>query len=236
MGKVSTIFWAHPTKLSVYLTIQWLVGLWSSWALCPLPSTTNKQANNTLQLCACTYSLRLVAKLFAPCQWSALTFTISCDFISKPSSCYYSHLTMSPADPDFTEQGRHSSAQMPVRVSGSKSQWLEHLLRALPDVISSSSLHHLCLQVTLKLQVSVSRTWAKTMGGGKVHTNLQLTGLFPTVLCRQFAQQLPGVQWVDTDLKLSHQPVRMNSSPPRATLSTWDLWDETEGADPFTRR
>lgn len=64
----------------------------------------------------------------------------------------------------------------------------------------------------------------------------QVFGLFPTVLCRHFAQQLPWVQWVDTELELSHQPVRMNSSPPCATLSTWDLWDETEGGDPFTRR
>lgn len=53
-----------------------------SGALCSLPNTTNKHAKVTLLLYACPYSLRLVANLFIPCQWNALTFMISCDFLS----------------------------------------------------------------------------------------------------------------------------------------------------------
>lgn len=86
----------------------------------------------------------------------------------KQGSFYYVQFAISPEDRVIKEQeGRFSiEAQVPVSILGSASQWLRHLLRALPDVLSGSCLCRLYLWV--QLQASESQTWAeKAEGGGK---------------------------------------------------------------------
>lgn len=145
MRKIGPVFWIQRTKQSVSLCQHPLTsGTLMFTGSMSFPQHSKHQTNNKLLFCVCSFSLRLVAKHFVSCQWDAGTFMIVSDCICKANSIFFlsfsSYNESSRSCYQRVEKAQHSNTQMPARVSGSVSQWLRHLLRALPEAFSSSCL------------------------------------------------------------------------------------------------
>ena len=76
-----------------YINVHWLLSLHLGYpSSLPFPNSmsflqhSKHQTNNKLLFCACSYSLRLAAKLFISYQWDPGTFLIISDRVCKPGS------------------------------------------------------------------------------------------------------------------------------------------------------
>ena len=124
------------------------------------------------------------------------------------------------------EKAQHSNTQMPVRVSGSVSQWLGHLLRALPDAFSSSCLIiSICEWLWSCKAPRVKPEQEQGKEGYPPIFSLEMLAPLPQFFADTLHSNCTGLQRINTELEFTHWPVRIkNWNSPTDRLGSTALY------------